>query len=50
MKINGPFTKVMSLNETIKHPLFKQNFDIRILFDSFEIFQYSYYSIGTTFP
>jgi hypothetical protein len=28
MKIKGPFMKVVSLNETIKHPLFKPNFDI----------------------
>jgi hypothetical protein len=35
MKIKGPFMKVMSLNEAIKHPLFKPNFDIGILFHSF---------------
>jgi hypothetical protein len=35
MKIKGPFMKVMLLNETIKHLLFKPNFDIGILFDSF---------------
>ncbi len=35
MKIKGPFMKVMSLNEVVKHPLFKPNFDIGILFDSF---------------
>jgi hypothetical protein len=35
MKIKGPFMKVMSLNEAIKHPLFKPKFDIGILFDSF---------------
>jgi hypothetical protein len=35
MKIKGPFMKVMSLNEVVKHPLFQQNFDIGILFDSF---------------
>ncbi len=40
--------KVMSLNETV-HPLFKPNFDIGILFDSFQIFQYPYYSINITF-
>jgi hypothetical protein len=49
MKIKGSFMKVVSLNETIKHLLFKPNFDIGILFDSFEIFQYPYYSISTTF-
>ncbi len=31
----GPFMKVMSLNEVVKHPLFKPNFDIGILFYSF---------------
>ncbi len=35
LKIKGPFMKVMSLNETIKHPSFKPNFDIGILFDLF---------------
>ncbi len=49
MKIKRPFMKVMSLNETIKHPLFKPNFDIGILFDSFQIFQYPYYAISTIF-
>jgi hypothetical protein len=48
MKIKGPFMKVMSLNEIVKHPLFKPNFDIGIFFDSFQI-QYPYYSISTTF-
>ncbi len=42
MKIKRPFMKVMSLNETIKHPLFKPNFDIGILLDSFQSFQYLY--------
>jgi hypothetical protein len=35
MKIKRPFIKVMSLNEVVKHPLFKPNFDIGIFFDSF---------------
>jgi hypothetical protein len=35
MKIKKPFMKIMSLNEDIKHFLFKPNFDIGILFDSF---------------
>jgi hypothetical protein len=35
MKIKGPFMKVMSLNKVVKHLLFKPNFDIGILFDSF---------------
>ncbi len=35
MKIKGPFMKVMLINENIKHPLFKPNFNIEILFDSF---------------
>jgi hypothetical protein len=30
MKIKGPFMIVVSLNEVVKHPLFKQNFDIGI--------------------
>jgi len=34
-KIKRPFMKVMSLNEIVKHLLFKPNFDIGILFDSF---------------
>jgi hypothetical protein len=41
--------KVMSLNEDVKHPLFIPNFNIGILFDSFNFFQYPYYSISTTF-
>jgi hypothetical protein len=49
MKIKGPFMIVMSLNKVVKHHLFKPNFDIGILFDSFYIFQYPYYSISTTF-
>jgi hypothetical protein len=35
MKIKGPFMKIMSLNEVVKYPLFKPNFNIGILFDSF---------------
>jgi hypothetical protein len=35
MKIKGPSMKVVSLNEVIKYPLIKPNFDIEILFDSF---------------
>jgi hypothetical protein len=35
MKIKGPFMKVVSLNEIVKHPSFKPNFDIEILFDLF---------------
>jgi len=35
MNIKGPFMIVMSLNEIVKHLLFKQNFDIGILVDSF---------------
>jgi len=50
MEIKGPFMKVMSLNEVVKHLLFKPNFDIGILFDSFYIFQYPYYSINHNFP
>jgi len=49
MKIKGPFMKVMSLNEVVKHLLFKPNFDIGMFFYSFKFFQYPYYSISTTF-
>jgi hypothetical protein len=35
MKIKGLFMKAMSLNEVVKYPSFKPNFDIGILFDSF---------------
>jgi hypothetical protein len=49
MKITRPFMKVKSLNEVVKHPSFKPNFDIEILFDSFKKIQYPYYSINTTF-
>jgi len=41
--------KIVLLNETIKHPLFKPNFNIIIFFYSFFIFQYPFYSINTTF-
>jgi hypothetical protein len=41
--------KVVSLNENVKHPLFKSNFDIGIFFNSFKSCQYPYYSINTTF-
>ncbi len=48
MKIKGPLIKIMPLNEINKHILFKLNFDIGILFDSFQNFPYPYYSISTT--
>jgi hypothetical protein len=35
MKIKRPFMKVMLWNEVVKHYLFKSNFDIENLFDSF---------------
>jgi hypothetical protein len=35
MKTKRPFMKVVSLNKVVKHHLFKPNFDIEILFDSF---------------
>jgi hypothetical protein len=35
MKTKGPIMKVVLLNEVVKHLLFKLNFDIGILFDSF---------------
>jgi hypothetical protein len=46
MKTKGPFVKIVLLNEVVKHPLFKPNFDIGRFFDSFYIFQYLYYSIN----
>jgi hypothetical protein len=49
MKIKRPFMKIMSLNEVVKHLLFKPNFDIGILVDLVYIFHYPYYSISTTF-
>jgi hypothetical protein len=49
MKIKGLFVKVVPLNEVVKHPLFKPNFDIGILFDSFKTFQYPCYSISIAF-
>jgi hypothetical protein len=48
LKTKGPFMKIMLLNEVVKHPLFKPNFDIDFFY-SFEIFQYPYYSISTNF-
>jgi len=48
MKIKMPFMKIMSLNEAIKQPLFKPNFDIGICLIHFR-FQYPYYSKNTTF-
>jgi hypothetical protein len=35
MKIKGPFMKIMSLNEAIKDPLFKPNFNINFFKNSF---------------
>jgi hypothetical protein len=35
MKIKGPFMKVMSLNEVVKHHLFNQTLIFGILFNSF---------------
>jgi hypothetical protein len=35
MKIKGPFMKVMWSNKVVKRHLFKPNFDIESLFDSF---------------
>jgi hypothetical protein len=49
METKGPFVKTMLLNEDVKHPLFKPNFDIGRFFYSFYIYQYRYYSISTTF-
>jgi hypothetical protein len=41
--------KVVILNEVVKQFLFKPNLDIGKFHDSFNFFQYSYYSISTTF-
>jgi hypothetical protein len=49
METKGPFVKIVLLNENVKHPLFKPNFDIGRFFNSFYIFKYPYYSINTTF-
>ncbi len=49
MKIKGPFVKVVLLNETNKHPLFKLNFNIGIFLTHLNFFQCPYYSISTTF-
>ncbi len=38
MEIKRPFMKVMSLNEAIKHHLFKLKFDIRFFFIHFRFF------------
>jgi hypothetical protein len=32
MKTKGPFMKLVLLNENVKHPLFKPNFDIDFFF------------------
>jgi hypothetical protein len=44
-----PLVKVVLLNKNVLHSLFTPNFDIGRLFYSFNFFQYSYYSINTTF-
>jgi hypothetical protein len=38
MKIKGPFMKVMSLNEDVKHPLFKPNLILEFSFIHFRFF------------
>jgi hypothetical protein len=35
METKGPFVKVVSLNEVIKHPFFQPNLDIGRFFDTF---------------
>jgi hypothetical protein len=35
MKTKGPFMKIVLLNEIVKHPFFKPNFDIEFFFYSF---------------
>jgi hypothetical protein len=37
-KIKGPFMKVMLLNEVVKHPLFKPNFDIEFFLTHLNFF------------
>ncbi len=49
MKIEGPYVKVLLLNEIIKHPLLKPNLEIGRFCQLFKKFQYPYYSISTTF-
>jgi hypothetical protein len=34
-KTKGPFMKIVLLNKVVKHPLFKPNFNIGRVFDSF---------------
>jgi hypothetical protein len=48
MKTKRPFMKIVLLNEVVKHPLFKPNFDIEFFLFILD-FQSSYYSISTTF-
>jgi len=38
MKTKGSFMKVVLLNEVVKHPLFKPNFDIGILLIHLNVF------------
>jgi hypothetical protein len=38
MKIKRSFIKVVSLNEVVKHPLFKPNFDVGIFLINFRFF------------
>jgi hypothetical protein len=35
MKTKGPYMNVVLLNEVVKHPLFKPNFNIEMFFYSF---------------
>jgi hypothetical protein len=49
MKTKGPFLKAPLLNEVVKHPLFKPNFDIGFFFDSFNFFQHPCYLVSKTF-
>ncbi len=50
MRTEGPFVKVVLLNEVVEHPLCKPNFDIGQFFDPFLDFSiYPYDFKNTTF-
>ncbi len=48
MKTKKPFMKIVLLNEIVKYPLFKPNFDIEFFLFILDV-QSPYYSISTTF-
>jgi hypothetical protein len=43
MKTEGPYMKVVLLNEVVKHPLFKPNFNIEMFFTHFRFFNKYFY-------